>query len=163
MEILKFPDPRLLKRCQKVTEFGPELKVLLDSMYETMVAANGVGLAANQVGLDLCMFVMRSEHDGGRLNVVNPAILEYSRAIENLREGCLSAPGEFVTTGIRPAWVKIEFQDETGQVRQMVLTGIDSVCACHEMDHLLGIAFMQSKKIPKKVRREICRRWGLKE
>ena len=61
MEILKFPHPSLLKPCKPVTVFGPELRTILDAMFLTMRAKNGVGLAANQVGLDLRLFVMVTE------------------------------------------------------------------------------------------------------
>lgn len=161
MEILKFPHPALLTPCKSVTVFGSELKTILDSMYKTMIEAKGIGLAANQVGLDLRMFTMILE-GGTRLDVINPEICDSSKTINQFKEGCLSAPGEFVITGDRPSWVAVKYQDEFGLTHGNIFFGINAVAFFHELDHLDGKAFIQSKNIPKKKRREICRRWGLK-
>src|SRR5271154_689806 len=103
MNVLKFPNPFLTTATYPVTVFGDELKVLLDSMYETMKTNNGLGLAANQVGLLHRMFVM----DGleGRFNIVNPVIVNKSAKPANIKEGCLSAPGDFVVVPERAEWI----------------------------------------------------------
>ena len=161
MEILKFPNPTLLKPCKPVTVFGPELKTILDSMYDTMVKANGLGLSANQVNLDMTMFVMLGE-SGARLNVVNPNILSCSKLTYPFKEGCLSSPGTFAEITERPLWTQIRFQDYEGNFCTATLFRIDSICVNHEIEHLQGKSFLQSKSIPRAKRRQLCGRWGLK-
>lgn len=161
MEIVKFPHPALLKRCEEVTVFGDELKVLLQNMTLTMRAERGVGLAANQVGLQFRMFTMMREN-GQLVFAVNPKIVSSSKAVSKLKEGCLSAPGEFLVTGSRAQWIQMRYQDETGREHLITLDGLDAVCAQHEIEHLDGKSFMQSKTIPKGKRQQICGRWGLK-
>lgn len=160
MEIIKFPDPRLLKKCKEVTLFTPELKVLLDSMYETMLSSRGIGLAANQVGLEYRMFVMITSQSE-KLYLVNPKILEYSKNPCDLKEGCLSAPGQQVNL-YRPNWVKVSFKDETGKEQTRTFVDIDSVCVQHEIEHLDGKSFLLNKAIPKKLRIFLAEKWGLK-
>lgn len=161
MKILKFPDPALFKVCKEVTVFGPELKTLLDSMWETMVSGNGVGLAANQVGLTFRMFVMLGPN-GEKMYIVNPKILRRSVIPVNLKEGCLSAPGEFLVLGERVAWVKLKYQDETGKEHETVLKDIHSVCVQHETDHLDGKSHLQAKSLGKTKRKELAKKWGIK-
>jgi len=160
MEVLKFPNPALFKRTAEITVFGEELKILLDSMWETMKNSNGIGLAANQVGLTLRMFVM----DGpkGRLNLVNPLLINKSTALANQKEGCLSMPGEFIIVPSRVEWVEIEYQNEKGIFKKVFLRGTHSVCAQHELDHLDGIVFAQNKSIDRRKRKEIKKKWKLK-
>lgn len=160
MEILKFPDPRLFDPTWPVTVFGDELKVLLDSMWDVMVANYGVGLAANQVGLTFSMFTMEGA-EGERLYIVNPRIKSKSSAPANLREGCLSAPGEFLTRPDRAVWVELEFQDELGVPQRRVFKGIAAVCVQHEIEHLNGEGFMQSKTILKQKRLQLAKKWNL--
>ncbi len=161
MEIVKFPNPILFKPCSPVTVFDAELKVLLEAMWETMLASNGLGLAANQVSLSRRMFVMNFENKE-RVFFVNPKILASGMASANLREGCLSAPGEFVTLPERAEWVQVEFQDENGNKKTKVYQGVYSVCVQHEIDHLDGKSHLQSRSIPKTKRIEIAKKWGLK-
>lgn len=161
MEILKFPHPSLFESCRHVTVFDKELKVLLEAMWETMIENNGVGLAANQVGLPWRMFVMKGDK-GEKHFLVNPMIVASGLQSANLREGCLSAPGEFVTLQERAYWVQVKYHDETGAVKFKVFSEIYSVCAQHEIDHLDGKSHLQSRSIPKKKRIEIAKRWGLK-
>lgn len=161
MVILKFPNPALFKVCAPVTVFGEELKVLLTAMWETMVASNGIGLAGNQVGLGFRMVVMLGPNDE-QLFMVNPEIVQRSIVPANLREGCLSAPGEFVELSERASWIKVKFQDERGAEKTRVFTGIHSVCVQHETDHLDGKSHLQSTTIPKAKRKELAKKWGLK-
>jgi peptide deformylase len=160
MEILKFPHPSLFHPGDNVTVFGPELKVLLDGMWETMKAANGLGLAANQVGLRLRMFVM--EGPNGRVNVINPEIISKSKLFLRLKEGCLSSPGEFVIVPARPEWVQIKYKDETGMDKVDVFKGFYSVCVNHEMEHLEGKNFMQHRSLPRNTKKKLAAKWGLK-
>lgn len=161
MEIVKFPNPSLFEVCETVNVFGPELKVLLDSMWETMNQHNGVGLAANQVGLNLRMFIMLGPI-GEKIYVVNPLIISKSEHSANLREGCLSAPGEFLTLPERASWVKVQYHNEKGELKESVFKDIYAVCFQHELDHLNGKSHLQSKSISKSVRKAVAKRWGLK-
>lgn len=161
MEILKFPHPALLTPCKPVTVFGLELKVMLDSMFETMVQNNGIGLAANQVGLDYRMFVMLGIN-GGCCYIINPEIISKSNIISNFQEGCLSSPGEKITTNNRSIWVRIKFQDIQGDSIIFTFEGIHAICVQHEIEHLEGKSFLQSEAISKSKRVALCKKWGLK-
>ena len=161
MKILKFPSPELFQTCTEVSVFGPELKVLLDSMWETMVAGNGMGLAANQVGLTFRMFTMLGP-EGEKLYIVNPKIIKKSIIPANLQEGCLSAPGEMLILQDRVSWVTVKFQDETGKEHERVFKGIHSVCVQHETDHLDGKSHLQSKSLNKAKRKSLAKKWGIK-
>lgn len=161
MDILKFPHPLLFEPTRQVTVFGPELSVLLHSMWETMIAAKGLGLAANQVGLPWNMFVMEGPNKE-RLFIVNPVIASGSKTPANLREGCLSAPGEFLILKERMAWVEIAYSDENGAINKGFFKGIHAVCVQHEMDHLVGKSHLQSKSISRAERKRLAKKWGLK-
>lgn len=161
MEVLKFPNPHLFIPCNEVTVFGPELKVLLDGMWDTMIGKNGIGLASNQVGLSYRMFTMVGPEEE-KYYIVNPKIIGKSESKANQREGCLSAPGEFLTLGERSLWVQIVYRDETGGVRSGAFNGIHAVCVQHEIDHLDGKSHLQSKSLSRMVRRKLAKKWGLK-
>ena len=160
MRILKFPDPELLRPCVPVNVFGPELLSLLDNMWDTMYAAYGMGLAANQVGLPWRMFVMEGPKDE-RIYLVNPVIINQSKATVNLKEGCLSAPGEFIAIPTRASWVHVSYQNEKGEAKSAVFSGIWAVCVQHEIGHLDGESFLTNRSIPKKVRQELKNKWRL--
>lgn len=161
MEILKYPHPSLFEKCVEVTVFGPELNVLLDGMADAMKAKAGIGLAANQVGLHYRMFVMMDK--GYKLvKLVNPVIVDHSWVSANLKEGCLSAPGEFLVVDERKQWVQVKFQDETGKEHKRVFEGIYSVCVQHEIDHLDGKSHLQSPSLSRDTRRMLAKKWGLK-
>lgn len=160
MQIIEFPNPKLFEKSRPVTVFGPELKILLESMWETMIKARGVGLSANQVDLDLKMFVMEGPNKE-KLFIVNPIITKKSLVSANIKEGCLSAPGEIILIRERADWVEMKFQDETGAPKRLLLEGIHSVCVQHEIDHLNGLSFLEYKSIPKKTRIELAKKWGL--
>jgi peptide deformylase len=159
MEVLKYPDARLLKPCKEVTVFGPELVVLLESMWETMIKERGMGMAANQVGLEYRMFTM--SYRAQKLFVVNPTIVESSKNPSDLAEGCLSAPGQMIKL-YRPNWVKLSFQNEKGEKLNATFTDIHAVCVQHEIEHLDGKSFLQNKAIPKSMRKFLAEKWGLK-
>lgn len=161
MDILKFPDPRLLEGCKDVIAFGDNLKAVLELMWDTMIENDGVGLAANQVGILVNMFVMKGPSEE-RLYIVNPVVRRKSVASAKIREGCLSAPGEFVVVPSRSDWIQIEFQDETGKLHKRMFNDIYAICVQHEMEHLEGKAFIGNKSIPKDTRKELKSKWGLK-
>jgi len=162
MEILKFPHPSLSTVCEKVTVFGPELKVLLEAMWDTMKKTPGIGLAANQVGLKFRMFVMEGK-DGEKFFIVNPIIAGNSLKLSTLKEGCLSAPGEIVYTGSRYDYVQLRYQDENGKEHTRGFTGILAVCVQHEIEHLNGENFMKSKMLSREQRKYLAKKWGLKK
>lgn len=161
MEIIKFPNYSLFTVCSEVTVFGPELKVMLDSMWETMKNERGLGLAANQVGLMWRTFTMEGPKQE-QLYIVNPTITRRSISPANIKEGCLSAPGEFLVLSERAAWVELHGQNENGEAKRWLFEGAHAVCVQHEIDHLDGKSYMQSKTIPKKQRMELAKKWGFK-
>lgn len=160
MKVLKFPHQDLFRVCKPVSVFDTELKVLLDNMYRTMQDHNGIGLAANQVGLEYRMFIMK--HTEGRINLVNPVVTKRSMVTALIGEGCLSAPGEYLITGSRREWVEVSYQDEKGAPKVKVFKGIYAVCVEHEIEHLDGKSFMDSKTISKAKRKELAKKWGIK-
>ncbi|MGI6264827.1 MAG: peptide deformylase [Acutalibacteraceae bacterium] len=137
--ILLDDDPTLHKISRPVTEFNERLWQLLDDMAETLHAADGVGLAAPQVGVLRRVFIM--DLGEGVIECVNPKIVARKGNQEG-PEGCLSSPGEY---GIvcRPQTVILQAQDRTG--KPFTLKGEDLMarCMCHENDHLDGILFKQ--------------------
>lgn len=161
MKILKFPDKNLFEICTEVLSFGPELKTLLDSMWSIMTENNGMGLASNQVGLKFRMFTMLGPDDE-KLFIVNPIIISSSVASANVKEGCLSAPGEFLVLEERKSWVQLKYQDETGTEHQRVFKGVHAVCVQHEIDHLDGKSHLLSKSLHKAKRKELAAKWGIK-
>ncbi|MDR1917638.1 MAG: peptide deformylase [Christensenellaceae bacterium] len=138
LNILKEPNPMLRKIAKPVTEFTPRIFELLDDMTETMTIANGVGLAATQVGILYRMAVL-STKEYGILEVLNPIITAAARNKIGM-EACLSVPN--VNGKVRrPHLLTIEYCDRTGNKKEITLQGPDAVVACHEIDHLDGILF----------------------
>ena len=142
--ILTKEQPGLYKKCRPVTDFNERLHQLLDDMVETLGKANGVGLAAPQVGvLRRAVLVIETNVPEGEpeklLELINPEILESSGEQEG-PEGCLSVPGEY---GIvkRPMHVKVKAQDRFGNWFEAEGDGLTARCFCHEIDHLDGIVF----------------------
>jgi peptide deformylase len=159
MILLKFPNPALTTKCSPVWDFGPNLKKTLDEMWDLMIQENGIGLAANQVGILNRMFVMAGPFNE-KIYCVNPKVYAYSLETVTLKESCLSAPGEFINI-VRPASVKIGCQDENGNSCSYNFHSIYSVCAQHEMEHLDGSTFLKSPQIPKKERIRLAKKFGL--
>ncbi len=137
-EIVKKGDPILNKKCHAVTKFDDRLHNLLDDMAETLRDANGVGLAAPQVGI-LRQVVLVINEDDEIIELINPEIVKTSGEQYDL-EGCLSIPGEygFVT---RPMIVRVKAQDRNGVFFEVEDEGITARCFCHEIDHLSGHLF----------------------
>lgn len=135
--IVKEGDEVLTKKCRPVEKFDDRLASLLDDMYETMIAGNGVGLAAPQVGMLRRAFVI--DIGEGKLEFVNPEIIKTSGRQET-GEGCLSCPGEYGIT-IRPRFVTVKAQDRNGKKFTMDASDLLAKAICHENDHLDGILF----------------------
>lgn len=132
-------DPILSKPCRTVEVFDDRLAQLIDDMCETLEKAEGLGLAAPQVGVLKRVFVMNV--GDGFVEAVNPVILKESGKQRGL-EGCLSCPHEwgYVT---RPNKCTLRAQDRTGAEYTMQLKEIGARCACHETDHLDGELFLR--------------------
>ena len=133
--ILTQDDPALGKVCHPVTRFDGRLADLLDDLKETLEDANGMGLAAPQVGILRRAAVVVLE-DETYLEMVNPEILA-QEGEESGWEGCLSLPGMWGSV-IRPGWVRIRAQDRNGEWFEMEATDLTARCFCHEISHLDG-------------------------
>lgn len=136
--IITEEDPFLHKKCRPVEKFNRRLWTLLDDMAETLHQANGVGLAAIQVGV-LRRVVVIDIGDGVR-ELVNPVILEHEGEQESV-EGCLSIPGKWGLTK-RPKRVKVRAQDRNGTFFEYEGEDLLATVSCHEIDHLDGILFL---------------------
>ena len=138
-QIVKEGDSVLTKKCRVVEKFDDKLATLIDDMVETMHRANGVGLAAPQVGILRRVVVI--DIGEGVIELVNPKIIAYSGEQESL-EGCLSCPGEWGLTR-RPDYVKVKAQDRNG--KEFTIDGEELLAKafCHELDHLEGVIFKQ--------------------
>ncbi len=136
-EIRKKGDDILLKKCKTVVNFDKKLHILLDDMYETMVKADGVGLAAPQVGILKRAVVVDTGE--GKTELINPEIIDESGSqIDS--EGCLSVPKVFGTVE-RPMNVKVRAQDRDGNWFEIEGEGLTARAFCHEIDHLDGKLF----------------------
>ena len=143
LPILEYPDPRLKKVAQPVTEFGPRLRQLVADMAETMYAAPGVGLAATQVDVHERVIVIdTSEEKNALIAFINPEIVAASDELVVCEEGCLSVPGIFEQVK-RPARVRVSAQDADGNRFEKDCEGLLAVCIQHEMDHLTGKVFVE--------------------
>lgn len=141
LTILEFPDPRLRTKAAPVTAFDATLKQLIDDMFETMYAANGVGLAATQVNVHQRVLVADMSEDRNQpLALINPEILE-KEGTQVYQEGCLSFPGIFADV-TRALKVKVRSQDIEGKTFELEVEGPLAVCIQHEMDHLAGKVFV---------------------
>lgn len=138
-KILTFEDRALHKVCRPVTEFDEKLHTLLDDMAQTLVDANGAGLAAPQVGILRRVFIM--DTGDGIVELINPEILE-TKGEQDGMEGCLSLPGDFWMVK-RPSWVKAKAQDRNGKWFEIECEDLMARCICHETDHLNGHVYTE--------------------
>lgn len=138
-------DSALLKKCRAVTEFNERLHTLLDDMRETLLEANGVGLAAPQVGIlrraVLVIDIKDGEEEDELIELINPEIVE-AEGEQSGAEGCLSVPGVW---GIvkRPERVRVRAQDRYGEWFEAEGEGLTARAFCHEIDHLEGRLFTE--------------------
>ena len=140
--IVKDGDEVLTKKCRPVEKFNKKLWMLLDDMAETMHRANGVGLAAPQVGILRRVAVIDiSPEQDGVIELVNPQIIAYSGE-QCGNEGCLWFPGQW---GIvkRPNYVKVRAQDRFGEEFEIEGKELLARAFCHEIDHLNGVVFKE--------------------
>ena len=144
LPILVAPDPRLKLKAKPVETVDETVRTTLDDMLETMYAAPGIGLAAPQVGVPHRMLVLDLAREGEPrqpMKVINPEIVWASEEDSEHNEGCLSLPEHYADV-VRPAEVKVRYQDETGAAREVHATGLLSTCLQHEIDHLDGVLFV---------------------
>jgi len=140
LDIMKLGDEVLREKCKPVTEFDDALRILIQAMYETMEEANGIGLAAPQVGVDKRFFVVGLP-DGTKKEFINPRITGTSVETSPYEEGCLSLP-EVYHEVIRPSKVIIEAQDMNGNPFTLKASGLMARVIQHEYDHLDGVLFI---------------------
>ena len=133
-------DPVLHSVCRPVEKFDEKLHQLLDDMAETLRKAQGVGLAAPQVGIRRRVVVIDLQEEDGLIELINPVITKKSGKQRDV-EGCLSCPDQwgYVT---RPNKCTVRAQDRNGEFFEMKLTGLGARCVCHEVDHLEGKLFL---------------------
>ncbi len=143
-KILLQDDSALYKKSRPVTDFNTRLAQLLDDMRETLAQANGVGLAAPQVGvLRRAVIVLETNVPEGEkeyfIELINPEIIELDGK-QRGAEGCLSVPGEYGLVE-RPAHVRVRAQNRNGEWFEVEGSGLTARCFCHEIDHLDGVLF----------------------
>ena len=162
--ILTKEQPGLYKQCRPVTKFDERLHQLLDDMKETLLNANGVGLAAPQVGvLRRAVLVIETNVPEGEeefiYELINPEILE-TEGEQDGPEGCLSVPGEYGLVK-RPMRVKVRAQDRDGNWFEAEGEGLTARCFCHEIDHLDGVVF--TSKVERMLTQEELENWAGEE
>ncbi|MFD2079414.1 peptide deformylase [Actinopolymorpha cephalotaxi] len=154
----RWGDPVMHRPCRPVETYDPGLHALVADMTATMDAADGVGLAANQVGVDLRVFVFRCADDGGVLHqgvVCNPVLdvpTGPGRRLVEEEEGCLSLPGAYAPCA-RPDEATVRGADEYGNPVEFHGTGMLARCLQHETDHLDGTVF--ADRLSRRVRRRL--------
>lgn len=141
LTILEYPDPRLRTKAAAVTAVDDRLRELIDAMFATMYAANGIGLAATQVNVHQRLVVIDVSEERNQPRVfVNPEILARD-GVEEMEEGCLSVPGMYDKVQ-RARQVRVRALDRDGKRFELDADGLLAVCIQHEMDHLDGKLFV---------------------
>jgi peptide deformylase len=142
LPILRYPDPRLHKKAQRVARVDDKIRSLINNMADTMYAAPGIGLAATQVNVHQRVIVIDISEIRDQLHVlVNPELLEASGEAD-CEEGCLSVPGIFEKVR-RAQRIRVRAWDANGEPRTLEAEGLLAVCVQHEMDHLEGKVFVE--------------------
>jgi len=143
-EVVKFGDPVLEKPTKSITKFDAELEELAEDMFATMYAAQGVGLAAPQIGKSIRIAVVdvtSGKNPEAKIVMVNPEII-HAEGEKREEEGCLSIPG-FRGYVVRPQFVTVKAQDAKGEWFEIRGEDLLARAFCHEIDHLNGILFLQ--------------------
>jgi peptide deformylase len=142
--ILTEPNDILRKVSEPVEKVGKDEKILMDDMLDTMYAANGIGLAAIQIGVPKRIIVMDLGKEDGKKDpryFVNPVIKNKNQSKSTYEEGCLSVPNQFAEID-RPSKCEVEYLDYNGEKKILKAEGLLATCIQHEMDHLEGILFI---------------------
>jgi peptide deformylase len=143
-DIIILPDKRLRLVSKPAKANDPELRALVDDMFETMYEAPGIGLAAIQVGVAKRVIVMdlaKKDDPKEPMVFINPEVLWSSEEKATYEEGCLSIP-EFYEEVERPAKVRVMFLDRAGAEQEIEASGLMATCLQHEIDHLNGVLFI---------------------
>ncbi len=151
--IITAPDPRLKVRSEAIAEVDDGVRQLLDDMYETMIAAPGIGLAAIQVGQPRAAIVVclnaPEEEERQPYYLVNPEVVWRSDEGILHEEGCLSLPEQFAEV-VRPAEVRVRYLDRDGAEQELHAADLLARCVLHEMDHLQGVLFVDHLSVIKR-------------
>ncbi|WP_432032631.1 peptide deformylase [Streptomyces antibioticus] len=159
-------NPVLHKECKDVTVFDDDLLKLVDDMFASQHTAEGVGLAANQIGVDLKVFVYDCPDDEGNRHtgvVCNPKLVEMPadrRRLDDSNEGCLSVPTAYAPLA-RPDYAEVTGQDEKGNPIKVRGTGYFARCLQHETDHLYGYLYID--RLSKRERKDALRQMAENE
>ena len=152
-KILLYPDPLLLITSARISKFDENLASLSKDLIDTMYDADGVGLAAPQIGINKRIFVMDCSRDDEEKDcriVINPEIEHESEELCSYKEGCLSIPG--ITEEIsRPKVIKVVYQGVNGVLQRNKYDDLWSTCFQHELDHLNGKLFIDHLRPMKKI------------
>ena len=151
-KILMYPDPRLLKQSVNIEKIDSEVKAIAKDLVDTMYSAEGVGLAAPQIGINKRIFVMDCNDEQEKKEYViaiNPEIISFSEDLKTYKEGCLSIP-EITEEVVRPEKVIVSYEDLSGKLKTEKLEGLWATCFQHELDHLNGKLFIDYLKPIKK-------------
>ena len=152
MEVIKYGDPILRRKCQTVKNFK-ELQVLIDDMFDTMYEESGIGLAANQVGVDLNLFIIDIsdiEEEGENIHVYINGEIIGSAGESWFEEGCLSIPDVRLEVK-RPEVITFKYQDQKGEEHTDQIGGLLSRAIQHEVDHLNGIFIVDRVSVSTKL------------
>ena len=142
--ILTEPNKLLREKSKIVEKVGEEERTLMNDMLDTMYAANGIGLAAIQIGVPKKIIVMdisKDENNKKPLYFINPVIKQKAASKSTYEEGCLSVPNQFAEIE-RPDECEVEYLDYDGKKKLLKAKGLLATCIQHEMDHLEGILFI---------------------
>ncbi|CAG9619760.1 peptide deformylase [Sutcliffiella rhizosphaerae] len=139
LNIVKYPAEVLEQKCDSVTVFDKRLVRLITNMYDTMLEADGVGLAAPQIGIAKRIAIVEADEKYGKIEMINPEIIELAGE-QTGPEGCLSFPGLYGEVS-RPNYVKIRAQNRKGKWYELEAKGFLARAIQHEMDHLNGVLF----------------------
>ncbi|MDF2065963.1 peptide deformylase [Bacillus sp. Cr_A10] len=138
-EIVTHPNEILTAKCKEVTVFDQELATLLDDMYDTMIASDGIGIAAPQVGETIQVAIVDLGEGQEVIEMINPEVVEIGGS-EIEVEGCLSFPDIYGEVE-RPFYVKVEAQDRDGALYELEAEDYEARAILHEIDHLHGVLF----------------------
>ncbi|MBT6094897.1 MAG: peptide deformylase [Rhodospirillaceae bacterium] len=144
LPIIVAPDPRLKIETRPVEAVDDDLRAFLGDMLDTMYAADGIGLAAPQVGDERSVIVVdltREDEERSPMKMINPEITWYSDDERVHDEGCLSLPEHYAEV-VRPDAIRVTYLDETGASCELEADGMLSTCIQHEIDHLHGVLFV---------------------
>ncbi|MEX0694330.1 MAG: peptide deformylase [Rhodospirillales bacterium] len=144
LPIIVAPDPRLKIKARPVDAVDADVRKLMDDMLDSMYAANGIGLAAPQVGDARRVIVVDVSRDTDArkpMFLANPQIIGMAPEDRPHEEGCLSLPEHYAEV-IRPDWVRVRYLDRDNEIREINAEGILSTCIQHEIDHLDGVLFV---------------------